>query len=104
MFLARLGPMFAKHSKNRFAMSLGLLISWLSNLKAEGRLPLLIFRFISSFRILQVFFIFNLHPILTNKTCLIKLGLTNENVELAFTQDAGKLLFVPRSVLNLKRI
>ena len=39
------------------AILLGLLISWLSNLRVKGRLTLLVLGFISSFRILQVFFI-----------------------------------------------
>ena len=49
--------MFTKKSQNWFAILLGLLISWLYNFKVESKLALLVLRFISSFRILQLFFI-----------------------------------------------
>ena len=40
IFLASLGQVFVKYSQNWFAVLLGLLISWLSNLNVEGRLAL----------------------------------------------------------------
>ena len=43
-----------------------------------------------------------LYPILTKKTCLIKLGLKNEHQQVALTIDLGTFLFVFPNVLNLK--